>query len=580
MSQANLFQAQTSPISRSERGYDKLPEQLPPGFMSADFETTGLKVRDGARPFGLAVANKTDEWFLPWNDRTIEWCLDQLAERDLVFAEAKFDIGMALADGVSFEDMGIRPHDVQHCAALLDDRRRRFALDILAKERLGRGKAVLPPGPIHELPVAIVAPYARQDARLTYDLWADYQADIKREELNEVLDLEDSLLYCTLAMEETGVNIDVPKLLKWIDEVEQERIGRLLAIWRKTGLRINPSSGPDMAKLFGYLNLRHDNSFTEPILEERAEHHPEIKLALEARQLASFLSKYLIKYRDAVDSKGVLRYKLHQLRADEGGTITGRYSSSGDCNIQQVMKPDKQAEVLNKWILRSLFLCDKGSRGMLDADASQIEFRLFAHYADVPKPHSARLAEAYTKNPDIDFHQLITDDILHGCMPRVLAKNWNFRKLYGGGATKGAKMSGLDFAEAESQDKEYDRLFPEARRLLKYCEKIARRRGWIKTFMGRRRRFDEGDRYYSALNCVLQGGAAELMKLKLRHIYKERRTLGFKLRATVHDELFGDMQKKKTEMLMNEILREQEYKLKIPITWSVGTGRSWYESMK
>jgi DNA polymerase I-like protein with 3'-5' exonuclease and polymerase domains len=79
---------------------------------------------------------------------------------------------------------------------------------------------------------------------------------------------------------------------------------------------------------------------------------------------------------------------------------------------------------------------------------------------------------------------------------------------------------------------------------------------------------------------VLQGGAAELMKLKLRHIYKERRTLGFKLRATVHDELFGDMQKKKTEMLMNEILREQEYKLKIPITWSVGTGRSWYESMK
>lgn len=580
MSTMNLF---PNVISRSERGYDRLPEQLPPGPIAADFETTGLDRRAGARPFGLAIANATEEWFVRWDDRTIEWCLDQLAERDLLFAEAKFDIGMAMADGVSFEDMGIKPHDVQHPAALLDDRRRKFGLDILAKDRLGRSKLELP-GPPHELPVALVAPYARQDARLTYDLWQSYQPDIEQEGMEKVLELEDSLIYCTLSMEEAGTPLDIPKLEKWTRQVEQARVERLFEIHRRTGLRINPTSGPDLSKLFRYLQIPHtghttdggSESFTEPILEEYVESFPEIKLALEARQLASFLSKYLVKYREAVDSKGILRYRLHQLRADEGGTITGRYASS-KVNIQQVMKPDKQAQVLAQWILRELMIPDKGSYGMLDSDMSQVEYRLFAHYADVPRPHSGRLAEAYRKNPKTDFHELVMG---WTGLIRSLAKNVNFAKLYGAQEDKIALMCGVSVEDAEDLVAKYDKEFPEAGRLLKYCERLAKRRGYIKTFMGRRRYYNEGDRFYSALNTVLQGTAAELMKLKLRRLYQERRTTGYMVRATVHDEHYGDMGKKNTKKLVDEVHAVQELPLKVPILWSTGTGKNWREAMK
>lgn len=556
---------------------DVLPDVMPEDRLAVDVETNGLDVYGDSMPVGISVADSEREFYFPFghaegrqhNPTVVRyWAQEMLAGKEIIFRNAKFDLEMLRKWGLNLEALGCQPREVQHAAALLDDRRRKFDLESLAKDRLGQGK--LPQ--LTELwrqPAHMVTLYARRDARLTYDLDKSYAEPIKAENLERVLNLENSLVYATLSMEREGAWLDIPKLERWIKEVEGARIERLLEIHRCTGLQINPDSGHDMAKLFNHLGLVSKAGFDESVLKSCSS--VEVKLALEARQLGSLLSKYLIKYRDAAPN-GLLRYQLHQLRADEGGTITGRYASS-KVNIQQVMKPDKQAPVTKPWIIRELFVPAPGAYKWLSADASQIEFRLMCHYAN-----AERLIQAYKTDANTDFHQLVTDVVLHNCMPRVLAKNVNFCKVYGGGARKVALMTGKSLEEAEEMVGTYDRLFPEAKRLLNRATRTAEQRGYVKTYIGRRRRYLPGDRYYSALNSVLQGTAADLMKMAIKVLYDERRTTGYMQRLTCHDETDGDSLNDKTLGLVNELINEQRLALRVPITWQSGEGANWKEA--
>ncbi len=583
MSQAqiSLFQIGTATTYPS-KGFDPLPE-LPPGIpVSFDTETTGLNLRGGDRPFCFNLATAEDEWCCAWNEN---WLCDNLADRDVVMAEAKFDIWSSDTVGVNLEAVNARPHDIQHAAALIDDHRHSFSLDALGQTFVGRKKLELPHKRISELPVSLIVPYGRQDARLTYDVWQSQQFYIKEQGLEKVLELEDALIYSTLAMQRGGVCLDVPKLERWCVEVDQARVERLLQVWQLTGLRVNPDSPGDMKKLFRYLGIEHTGfsttggrdgvsreSFSDQALQEFRTYEA-VRSVIEARELKSWLSKCGHKYlAQAVGGK--LYFKLHQLRTDEGGTITGRYS--GD--IQQVPKPDKQAASTKAWPVRELFIGEDGS-DVLDTDASQIEFRLFAHFSCIPAPHSTRLIKAYNDNPDIDFHDLVTHDILKDIMIRSLAKNVNFAKLYGGGVGKIALMTGQCMVKAKQTVAAYDRAFPEAGRLLNFCTKLAERRGYVKTALGRRRRYLPGDRFYSALNSILQGTAAEIMKLKVLALYQERKVLGGVTRFPLHDELVRDKSEARTAKLVAELLAEQALKLRVPITWNLSTGKNWLEAM-
>lgn len=606
MSQAPLnFTINTNP--RAYVAPDRLPEYL--GECPAiDVEHRGLG-RD-AVAVGLAVADEENEYYFPFGHaegrqhdpaKVRAWAKDKLANQDVVFRAAKNDIEVLRRWGLDLEELNVRPHEVQHAAALLDDSRRKFTLDTLLRDRLGRSKVELPfpANTIWQQPPERVANYAQQDARGTRDLWLSYAQDIEKEKLNDVLDLEDDLIYCTLAMERAGTPLDLPKLERWDREIAAAETDRSLALYNKTGLRVNPNSGPELTKLFKHLGLDHSGhttetgkeAFPDEVLELFAGEWQgvgkarkfvvqceEVQLAREIRQLSSLRSKYTQKYLKG-HINGVLYYQLHQLRADEGGTITGRYASSGievqdvrmGGNIQQVKKPEKQEPVTRPWIIRELFVPARG-RKLLDADASQIEFRLMVHYS-----RSERLIKAYHDNPDQDFHQLVTDLVLQNCMSRTLAKNFNFMKVYGGGVDKVMIMTGMDEVTAREMDEKYKRLFPEAGRLLNFATRTAERRGYVKTYMGRRRRYVPGDRYYSALNAVLQGTAADLMKLALKALYQECRKI-LLLRATVHDEVYGDVQTEADAKRVSEVLNEQRLPIRVPITWEVGTGKNWKEA--
>ena len=542
------------------------------------------------------------------SNSVLRWARKELENRHLCVLNAKGDNEVCKNWGLDLESIGVKLHDPAFKAALIDENRRKFNLNILLKELFNREKAEIPgaKSDISDMAANEVGVYAEQDAQDHLDVDEAQQVEIDNQGLGLACDIEDKLIYATSAMERRAALIDRPKLERWICEVELAHQTCILELYRTTGLKINPNSNKDLTRLFNFLNipiprfeeeLGGAETFGEDYITKV--NHPSIRMVICARKLSSLNSKYLKKYLKNLDSNNILRYNLHQLRGDENGTVTGRYASAapkeGGCNIQQVMKVESQLEEehIRDWIVRELFIPVQG-KVYVSADASQIEFRWFAHYSK-----SVRLIKEYNDDPTMDFHQLVANML---GQKRKDAKHNNFGKLYTMGVPKLARKLGLGcdcgcepkdqwsksshgsncpILKAFAISKEYDTKFPEAQALSKEAMKIAKSRGYVKTIVGSRRRYPTGERLHSALNAIIQGTAAYTLKIKMLESYNAREDLALDLRATVHDELDGDQDPDpKYKLRFKELLEAPDSRIpcRVPLLWVVGQGANWKEA--
>jgi DNA polymerase I-like protein with 3'-5' exonuclease and polymerase domains len=181
-------------------------------------------------------------------------------------------------------------------------------------------------------------------------------------------------------------------------------------------------------------------------------------------------------------------------------------------------------------------------------------------------------------------------------LPYKSLKNLNFMKIYGGGIVKLALMMGYvtqgqadqlnriqDYstrvndprlAQAVEVQKVYDRMLPEVGPLLKKVSGLAETRGWVKTFMGRRMRFPDKQRFHKALNGVIQGGAGDILKTKMIEVHKATGSIGFTPRLSVHDQILGDGTEE-TATELSKILDHQSHDFKVPILWAVKARDNW-----
>jgi len=74
---------------------------------------------------------------------------------------------------------------------------------------------------------------------------------------------------------------------------------------------------------------------------------------------------------------------------------------------------------------------------------------------------------------------------------------------------------------------------------------------------------------------MIQGTAADLMKLKIIKIYSVMKNLGFKMQMTVHDEVDGTVHPDADIKKIEEVFNEQEMELRVPILWKIKIGESW-----
>jgi len=617
----SLMDSMRHPVRHSWRP-DEPPSVIDADTVYIDFETTGLRWWDNDIPIGLAVAWGSKETgynsrYLPWGhaggnlseDAVRRWAKTVLAGKRLVGSKIQFDCHMGFKWGVDFEAMGCLLGDVGLQAALLDDHRRRFGLEYISQEHLGRGKRQMPfikdmrhthAGEVHE--------YAEDDVLLCLWLEEKFFPMLEEQELHEVRELEEEVIYSTCEMERNGVYLDVEKLELWSNQIQHIIQKLLWELTREVGFKVEPGDRDCLSRIFKKLGItnpyrtavKDEESFTDAVLE-RFDHPTIMKLRL-VREYISLDNKFIKNYKAKVDRNGLLRYALHQVATDDGGTVSGRYSSSGlnrteGVNIQQVAKPSKQKITLKKleksgllkiypwlkeFIVRDLFIPEPG-QVWGKADAKQIEYRLFGHFSEAPK-----VLAAYAKDPETDFHNFVMT-MIQATKPDITrdrTKDLNFAKIYGAGLKKIAVMLGyrsptepmtsdVGVAEVKPFVEAYDAEFPEAKKLLNKASKLAEARGYVKTIMGRRARFIRGEFSHAALNRVIQGSAADIQKQKSVELYRTRKQTGIKLRYCVHDEFDFDAPNKEAVEHVKQILDKQSFDLKVPILWDVNYGVNW-----
>jgi DNA polymerase-1 len=426
-------------------------------------------------------------------------------------------------------------------------------------------------------------------------------------------------------MEWNALPIDEEKLALWLRETEEELDASRREVAALTGAALqedlfgggatgylNPDSGKEMAALFRKLGLepgvtdRGAPSFTVEVLS--AFDHPVVRKIARQGRILDLRSKYLVPWSESVKRNGgLLRFRLHQCRGDEHGTVRGRFSASsegGGSSPHQVMKPSKQRKATGpKWILRELVVPGKRDGLLASADAMQIEYRIFASYSG-----SRALREAYARNPMLQFHEE-TRKMIAAHKPDVgydEAKTINFLTIYGGGLAKLAlQLGNVTRAQFAALYREhpmdpasglwgppkdhpllastlaikaaYDRALPEVKPLSRRAQDLAKERGFVKDVLGRRATFPGGDGAHAALNAVIQPSAAEVMKQKMVEVHAERRRLGLTPRMTIHDEWLGGCASAESARGLAEILNRQSFERfrGVPILWDVKAGKNW-----
>lgn len=576
-----------------ERGFiPDAPPTLPPHVpVQIDTETSGLDPFDpDVRTAGLAVGYAGGDYYLPVAHEcggnldlgvVQEWARRELRNRDIYGVNIKFDTFMTEKLGVNLIDQGCKLHELQFAAALLNSNRKEYTLDSLGRDFLNLRKEDLEfkPDQIAYAHASKVAPYATQDVVITRMLKDKLLPEIYHTgRLSQVWKMETRLIPAVMEMERNGAPIDEEKLERWTKETGTELEQRQDKLNKMCGGQVDVNSRPSLERLWRNLGLqplgytdKGAPSFTSKLLN--ACEHEVADHIVRIRAIDQLRTRYLLKYPNRLRN-GLLRYNLHQLRGDweEGGvakgTVTGRFSSS-NMNIQQVFKKAKQLATrgVEKWPIRELFIAPPG-RTFVAADASQIEFRIFAHLSE-----NLDLIAEYV-NSDPDFHSYVAGLT---SQPRRLAKHITFCRLFGGGIRKIAEMAGVSYDEAERIAEQYDRRFPDVRRLLRRASNFVKNNGFIETILGRRRHYTKSQSDHSALNACIQGTAADIMKLTIIALYEARELLDIVLRFTVHDEECFDTDPNFDKARLVSFLNEPKLPLSVPIKWDVDSGANWAE---
>ena len=529
-------------------------------------------VRGDGEVIGIAVAVEGWSGYFPINhegggnmDRALvlDWFEEVLhTDATKIFHNAMYDVSWIRSMGFQIRGGII---DTLIAASLIDENRWGYALNALGREYVGIGKnekilqeaakewGINPKSEMWRLPAPLVGEYAEQDAIVTLKLWHALQHEISKQDLWDIFNLETNLFPCLVDMKFKGVRVDVAKAeatkAQLIDaEKEMHRDIQKLA-----GFDVEIWAAASIAKAFDIVKLPYDRtekgapSFTKNFLATHPHELP--KLINQAREI----NKANTTFIDTIlkhNYKGRIHSDINQIRSDDGGTVTGRFSYSNP-NLQQIPARHKELGPL----IRSLFIPEEGHKwGCFDY--SQQEPRIVVHFASLLKLEGTQTIVDGYNSGDADFHQMIAD--MAG-IERKQAKTINLGLMYGMGKNKLMAELGLLKDAAEKLIKTYNQKAPFVRMLSDAVARRADDSGKIRTIGGRLCHFDLWEPHgfgikkplphadalrehgpgikraftYKALNKLIQGSAADMTKMAMLALYQE----GVIPHVQIHDEL-------------------------------------------
>lgn len=478
--------------------------------------------------------------------------------------------------------------DIMVAESLINENQRKYNLDFMANKYLGVRKVKTLIDDYCEyhnlkgdsrmwlwkMSYTTVKSYAIGDVKLPLEIFKIQWKIMEQENLLDLFHLEMRGFPLLIEMRQTGVNIDEKKLSK----VEDIYCDRLIEyedqLYEIAGFELNYRASQAIGKVCDTLGLSYPQtektmkpSFTKQWLENNKDKHDLFALVLECRKYSNMINKFLESQMKNQINEGKIYTSFHPCKTDDSGTVTGRLSSSKP-NLQNVPGND----LVIKKDIRSLFLPPKNMWwGRLDY--KQIEIKLLAHYATGPGAEDIR--QAFINDPLIDFHQWCAG--IAKCT-RKWAKNINFGIYYGMGVFLLCQKLNLTLEEGEAFLDMYLNKFPFLKATLYSLKNKAELRGFVKTILGRRRRFPSKEKTYRALNAVIQGSAADIMKKSMVDAWEAGIYDVLIPLLTVHDEMDTGIPKNKIGL---EAFAELEnimintVKLKIPLTVDMEYGDNW-----
>jgi DNA polymerase I-like protein with 3'-5' exonuclease and polymerase domains len=532
----------------------------------------------------------------------LNWLQDLFNQQDtkFIFHNAMYDVCWLRSAGLNIKGKVV---DTMISASLIDENRMSYRLDTLAKHYIGLGKdekvllqaakdyGLDPKKDMWRLPALFVGQYAERDAESTLKLWQRLNMEMHNQELMDVFNLETKLFPCLVDMRFKGVRVDLEKADKIKKNLMVQENKIINKIKDLTGIDVEIHAARSIAKAFDKLKLPYDRteksdepSFTKNFLQNHP--HELARSIADAREI----NKAHTTFIDSITKHAVngrIHADINQIRSDDGGTVTGRFSMSNP-NLQQI--PARHPELGP--LIRSIFIPEE-KHVWGSFDYSQQEPRILVHYAKLQNLEGVdEIVEAYNQG-DADFHQVVAD--MAG-IERKQAKTINLGLMYGMGKNKLMAELGLMKESAEKLIKQYHTKAPFVKKLMDNVTRKAENHGKIRTLGGRachfdlwqpvqfgvfkplpleqaRKEYDEPLKRaftYKALNKLIQGSAADMTKKSMVALYEN----GIIPHIQIHDEVDISVSSDKQAEDIIEIM-ESAVELKVPNKVDYEKGNSW-----
>lgn len=422
------------------------------------------------------------------------------------------------------------------------------------------------------VPSEVIAEYAKEDVKATAMLKPLFQAELeKRPELKKWFE-EVEMPYVNILTESElkGVAVDVVEATRLKLALELDRNKLELILKKLCGREdVNFNSPKQLQELlFGFFKLKPiektDTGWSTDgdTLEELAEEHVFPKLLLEYRGIQKLLGTYV----EPILEQGSTGDKRVHTVFNQTLTRTRRLSSK-EPNLQNI----PQRSSLGR-LVRRCFVATPG-RKFLDADYSQMEPRIAAHFSDEPE-----LIQIYRNGEDLYKKtveivgrrgtHLDNDPKVARDMAKILWLSILYQKsAYGLSNDWGC-------SEREAQDI-MDSLMSGMKRLAEYIEyqkmQAIKYSGWLKTLAGlpvyvgnvnTSNKWDLAKCLRRAVNYPIQGSSQDIIK---RAEVEVRKQTGAVAVLRVHDQLLFDTETPEEDAKIIIPIMENAWQLKVPL---------------
>ncbi len=658
---------------------DRFPNFENSRIISVDLETRDPRIithgpgwcRDDGHVAGIGIGDENSAYYFPIGHErgnnmdkavVVDWVRRVLSnpKQPKVMFNKIYDLGWLRWLGIEV------PGDVEDpslMVPILDEHRWKYNLDAVSKDYLGHKKdeklledAIKAFGfgdikaNLWRLPPQFVGPYGEQDVRLNVLLFDHLSPIIEQENLGRIYQLERDLGPMLLDMRSQGTLIDEEAGFKLADAmlIEENEArknlkmlsGREIDIWSNKELSIAYDKMgleyiilPPTEKMLEKGQTEGNPSFAAPWLEKQSKTCAFAKALLTARRKHRARSTYTDGIIKEHSHKGRIHCQFNQLKSDDYGTVSGRFSAATP-NLQQIPIRDPEIGPL----VRSLFVAESGCR-WLKADYAQQEPRLTVHYAFTNRCVGAgKAVEKYLEDPYLSFHLMVANEIWPEEFSKLevgsteykfkykQAKDTNLAGSYGQGVAALSVKLGMTLEECKAFKQRYFEMLPFLKELNQMCKDVAGSRGFVTTIMQRKCRFPDWqpkdfdvsriikphrDRAvmnaltneyikklrsgeepmvtwdgkekksvkwgtvkantYRALNRKIQGSAADMLKKAMLDCYRA----GYLPSLTIHDELDFPNITHDRQIIEIKSIMENAVKLEVPIICDMELGTNW-----